>query len=96
MRTVEMEMINENKVSKLKFIVDYNNKELFIAEADGTTVLNLANVQIPFMGPCPDKVFIAAAVDKCTSVIRDYIVEGLTNCYVEYDKNGKEIFIPKD
>mgnify|MGYP001531909366 FL=1 len=24
---------------------------------------------------------------------RDYIIEGLTNCCVEYDENGEEIFI---
>lgn len=92
MRTVEMEMINENKVSKLKIVVDYN-KESYINEADETTVINLAKARIPFA--CPEEVFITEAVDIYLSIIRDYIIEGLTDCYVEYDDNGKEIFIPK-
>ena len=72
MRSVEMEMINGNKVSKLKVIVD---------------------ARIPFA--CPEEVFITEALDKYIGIIRDYIIEGLTDCYVEYDENGKEIFIPK-
>lgn len=38
---------------------------------------------------------IAKQVDKYIDIIRDYIIEGLTDCHVEYDENGKEIFIPK-
>lgn len=93
MRSIEMEMINGNKVSKLKVIVDYDSKEPSTNEADGTIVINLANARIPFA--CPEEVFIAEALDKYIGIIRDYIIEGLTDCYVEYDENGKEIFIPK-
>lgn len=39
--------------------------------------------------------YITKQVDKHLGIIRDYIIEGLTDCYVEYDENGKEIFIPK-
>ncbi|MBL3940455.1 hypothetical protein, partial [Bacteroides thetaiotaomicron] len=56
-------------------------------------VINLANARIPFA--CPEEVFITEALDKYIGIIRDYIIEGLTDCYVEYDENGKEIFIPK-
>lgn len=93
MRTVEVEMINGNKVSKLKVIVDYDSKEPSTNEADGTIVINLANARIPFA--CPEEVFITETLDKYIGIIRDYIIEGLTDCYVEYDENGKEIFIPK-
>ena len=56
-------------------------------------VINLANARIPFA--CPEEVFITETLDKYIGIIRDYIIEGLTDCYVEYDENGKEIFIPK-
>ncbi|WP_029328867.1 hypothetical protein [Bacteroides sp. 14(A)] len=94
MRTIEMEMINGSKTNKLKIVMDYTNKECYLKDVDGTTVINLANVRIPFA--CPEEVFITEAVDKYIGVIRDFIIEGLTGCYVEYDENGKEIFIPKE
>ena len=31
--------------------------------------------------------------NKIEYLKRDYIIEGLTNCCVEYDENGEEIFI---
>lgn len=94
MGTVEMTIVNDNKTSKLKITVDYNNEEPLIREADGTVVINLANTRVPFA--CPEEIFITEAVNKYIDIIKDFIIEGLTDCYVEYDdKEGKEIFIPK-
>ena len=51
----------------------------------------LVQREVPFLS---DE-YITKQVDKHLGIIRDYIIEGLTDCYVEYDENGKEIFIPK-
>lgn len=93
MRTVEMTMVNGNETSKLKIIIDYNSKESLIHEADGTIVINLANTRVPFA--CPEEIFITEAVNKHINIIKDFIIEGLTNCYVEYDNRGREILISK-
>lgn len=61
---------------------------------DNKILINLAGEEDFGAGHCAE--YITKQVDKYIGVIRDYIIEGLTDCYVEYDENGKEIFIPKE
>lgn len=60
---------------------------------DCSYTINIAGSE-NFGGGFPRE-YIVKQVDKNLDNIRDFIIEGLTNCYVEYDENGKEIFIPK-
>lgn len=94
MREVQMTMISGDKIKKVKITVDYESK-LSPFDEDGNITINLANVQIQGLPAGPEEVFIAKAVDEYIDIIRDFIIEGLTDCYVEYDENGKEMFIPK-
>lgn len=94
METIRIKMENKENISSLKIIVDYDNRYR-LPQGDGETIINLSGTMEKLNTSCSDNVGITMAVDKLLPIIRDYIIEGLTNCYVEYDENGREIFMPK-
>lgn len=60
---------------------------------DNKIIINLAGEEN--FGAGHNAEYITKQVDKHLDIIRDYIIEGLTGCYIDYDENGKEIFTPK-
>lgn len=90
-----MVMLNVKDASenvKLIIICDSNKQDLI--DEDGNIVINIRGTEKFCAAPLSNE-YITEQVDKNLDNIRDFIIEGLTNCYVEYDENGKEVFISK-
>ncbi len=90
--TITINVGNEENVADKQINVVYDKCRGWVESKNIT--INLAG-ELNFTGKIPPK-YVTEQVDKYIGVIRDFIIEGLTGCYVEYDENGKEIFIPKE
>ena len=90
--TITINVGNEENVADKQINVVYDKCRGWVESKNIT--INLAG-ELNFTGKIPPK-YVTEQVDKYIGVIRDFIIEGLTDCYVEYDENGKEIFIPKE
>lgn len=89
--TITINIGNEENVADNQINVVYDKCRGWTEGKDIT--INLAG-ELNFTGKVPPE-YVTEQVDKHLGIIRDYIIEGLTDCYVEYDENGKEMFIPK-
>lgn len=90
--TITINIGNEENVADKQINVIYDKCRQWSVENKDITI-NLAGRENFGAGHCPE--YIAHQVDEYIDIIRDFIIEGLTDCYVEYDENGKEMFIPK-
>lgn len=90
--TITINIGNEENVADKQINVIYDKCRQWSVENKDITI-NLAG-ELNFTGKVPPE-YIAHQVDEYIDIIRDFIIEGLTDCYVEYDENGKEMFIPK-